>query len=177
MCFDSASDAFDIYEYLRHKNTIPIIDWNKRKNNPTNPYAEYEHLNEHGVPVCTNGVEMSRDGYDRSKMATKYRCPLKTGKIKSCPYAEECSKSDYGRVVKVYDKTNLKLFGPVMYRSEQWNAIYKNRTCTERINNRILNDYGVHSLTCRNGTKHLFFILMAGMNIHMDAWTKVANIS
>jgi hypothetical protein len=120
---------------------------------------------------------MCRDGYDKSKMATKYRCALKKGKISSCPFKEECTKSDYGRVVKVYDKTNLKLFGPVMYKSEQWKEIYKNRTSTERINNRVLNDYGVHSLTCRNGSKHFFFILMAGINIHMDAWAKAANIS
>lgn len=177
MCFDSASDAYDIYEYLRHKNTIPVIDWNKRKSGSKNPYAEYEHINEHGIPVCQNGTEMVRDGYDKSKMATKYRCPLKKGRIDSCPFADQCSKSDYGRVVKVYDKTNLKLFSPLMYGSDEWKEIYKNRTSTERINNRILNDYGLHSLSCRNGSKHFFFMMLAGINIHLDAWAKAEHFS
>ena len=171
-CFDSASDSYDIYEYLRHKHIIPAIDWNQRASSPKNPYAEYEHLNEHGVPVCRCGAEMVRDGYDMSKMAAKYRCPYKKGRVESCPYAGECSKSDYGRVVKVCDKTNLKLFSPLMYGSDEWKKVYKNRTCTERINNRILNDYGLHSLTCRNGSKHFFFMIIAGINIHMDAWAK-----
>ena len=177
MCFDSASDSYDIYEYLRHKDTIPVIDWNKRKSNPKNPYAEFEHLNERGVPVCQNGTEMVRDGYDHSKMATKYRCPLKKGKIDHCPFAEQCTKSDYGRVVKVFDKTNLKLFSPLMYGSDEWKEIYKNRTSTERINNRILNDYGLHSLSCRNGSKHFFFVMLAGINIHLDAWAKAEHFS
>lgn len=177
MCFDSASDAYDIYEYLRHKDTIPVIDWNKRKSGSKNPYAEFEHLNERGVPVCQNGTEMIRDGYDNSKMATKYRCPLKRGKIDHCPFASQCSKSDYGRVVKVYDKTNLKLFSPVMYGSDEWKKIYNNRTSTERINNRILNDYGLHSLSCRNGSKHFFFTMLAGINIHLDAWAKAEHFS
>ena len=177
MCFDSASDSYDIYEYLRHKNITPVIDWNKRTSGSKNPYAAYEHLNEHGIPVCQNGTEMVRDGYDKSKMATKYRCPFKKGKIDSCPYKEQCSKSDYGRVVKIYDKTNLKLFSPLMYGSDEWKEIYKNRTSTERINNRILNDYGLHASSSWNGSKHFFFMILAGINIHMDAWAKAENFS
>lgn len=173
-CFDSASDSYHIYEYLRHKNIIPIIDWNKRHSGSKNPYAEFEGINENGIPVCRCGIEMVRDGYDQSKMATKYRCPLKKGRIDSCPYEKECSPSSYGRVVKTYDKTNLKLFSPVLYGSDQWKEIYKNRTSTERINNRVLNDYGLHKLTCRNGSKLMFFAVMAGINIHMDVWCKAS---
>ena len=177
MCFDSASDSYDIYEYLRHKNITPVIDWNKRTAGSKNPYAAYELINEHGIPVCQNGTEMVRDGYDKSKMATKYRCPFKKGKIDSCPYADQCSKSDYGRVVKIYDKTNLKLFSPLMFGSDAWKTVYKNRTSTERINNRILNDYGLHDSSSRNGSKHFFFMILAGINIHMDAWAKAEHFS
>lgn len=189
MCFDSASDAAHIHQFLRHRGTIPIIDWNPRHTDPDNPYAKHpiknalkdengnslEHLNEKGIPVCACGKEMVRDGYDTSKMATKYRCPFIMGRMDSCPYSGKCTDSPYGRVIKTYDKTDYKLFGPVMYGSEQWKEIYKNRTCTERINNRILNDYKVHSLTCRNGPKHFFFSIMAAINIHLDAWQKTAN--
>lgn len=188
MCFDSASDAAHIHQFLRHRGTIPIIDWNPRNTNPDNPYAKHpiknalkdengnplEYLNENGTPVCACGMEMIRDGYDTSKMATKYRCPLVMGRIKSCPFEGKCTDSPYGRVIKTYDKTDYKLFGPVTHGSDRWKEIYKNRTCTERINNRILNDYKVHSLTCRNGPKHFFFSIMAGINIHLDAWQKAS---
>lgn len=174
MCYDSASDSVHIFEYFRKKGIIPIIDWNQRRSDPKNPYVDYEFVNENGIPVCMNGIEMCKDGYDKSKMAAKFRCPLATGRIKECPYSGTCSPSPYGRVIKIYDKTNYKLFGPVPYKSDLWKKIYKNRTCTERINNRILNDYGLHKTTCRNGSKHFFLANIAGINIHLDAWVKTA---
>ena len=188
MCFDSASDAAHIHQFLRHRGAIPIIDWNPRHTDPENPYAKHpiknslkdadgnllEHLNEKGVPVCACGIEMIRDGYDTSKMATKYRCPFVMGRIESCPFSSQCTDSSYGRVIKTYDRTDYKLFGPVPHGSDEWKEIYKNRTCTERINNRILNDYNVQNLTCRNGSKHFFFSIMAEINIHLDAWQKAA---
>ncbi|MBP3869553.1 MAG: hypothetical protein J6E46_01110 [Faecalicoccus sp.] len=173
MCFDSAMDAYSIYEYLRLKDIIPVIDWNKRTSNPVNPYAKYENVDSDGVPLCTAGLRMIRDGYDNSKKATKYRCPVKAGKIHKCPLGNECSSSPYGRVKKTYDKTNYKLFGPIPYQSPKWKEIYKNRTCTERINNRILNDYGLHKMAVRNRSKNFFFSIMGAINIHLDAWHKV----
>ena len=165
-------DAYGIFGFYRKQGIIPVIDRNQRSTGSKNPYAEFESINEKGIPVCMNGSEMVRDGYDKSKMATKCRCPLKMGRICDCQVKDQCPKSSYGRVIKTYDKTNLKLFGPVPYQSEEWKRIYKNRTCTERINNRILNDYGLHKLGCRNGSKNFFFMIMAGINIHADVWCK-----
>ena len=105
-----------------------------------------------------------------SKIATKFRCPVKTGKLDECPLLGKCSTSPYGRVIKLYEKKDYKLNGPIPYKSAEWKEIYKNRTCTERINNRILNDYGLHKMMIRNRSKFLFFILIAGINIHLDAW-------
>ncbi len=177
MAFDSASDSYDIYKYLRHKNIIPVIDWNPRRSDQKkNPYAEYESIGENGIPVCANNIEMIKDGYDDTKRAMKYRCPYKKGRIADCPFKDKCSSSSYGRVIKIYDSTNYKLFGPLQYKSDQWKEIYKNRTSTERINNRVLNDYGLHKLTSRNGSKNFFFMIMAGINIHMDAWCKCSKV-
>jgi hypothetical protein len=77
-------------------------------------------------------------------------------------------------VVKVYRKTFTKLFGAVPFGSDEWKRLFRERTCTERVNNRILNDYGLINLTCRNGPKHLFFEIMAAINIHLDAWVKTS---
>lgn len=186
-CHDSAADAAHLYQYMRHVGIVPIVDWNPRLTGK-DPYARcpvasaitdaegrpLERLNERGVPVCACGHEMARDGYDRSKMATKYRCPQATGRVEGCPMWGVCTRSPYGRVVKTYDRTDFKLFGPVPHKSDRWRDIYRDRTCTERVNNRILNDYKVHSLTCRDGPKHFFFVVMACVNIHLDAWVKTS---
>lgn len=169
MAFDSAMDAYPIYEWLRHRNIIPIIDWNPRHSGFNNPYAKFESRDPaDGTPICTAGYRMTRDGYDRSKMAAKFRCPVKTGEVHACPFMDQCCKTPYGRVIKNFDKTNWKLFGPIPYKSDQWKEIYKNRTCTERINNRTLNDYGLHKLHVRSRGKTFFFAILAGIHIHMD---------
>ena len=186
-CHDSAADAAHLYQYMRHRGIVPIVDWNPRLTGK-DPYAAHpvasaiadadgnplERLNGRGVPVCAAGHEMCRDGYDTSKMATKYRCPYARGRVDSCEWWGRCTSSPYGRVVKTYDRTDYKLLGPVPHGSDRWRDIYKDRTGTERVNNRVLNDYKVHSLTCRNGPKHFFFVVMACVNIHLDAWAKTS---
>ena len=78
----------------------------------------------------------------------------------------------YGRVVYVNDADDLRLFGPVQRGSDKWKKIYNNRTCTERINTRILNDYHLHQMMIRNDSKQMFFAIFACINIHLDAWAK-----
>ena len=164
---------------LRHKGILPIIDRHPKrlllKDIIAFPRSEYdadgkplEYINREGKPICAGGFEMYRDGYDRSKGAIKFCCP----KQAECPHAKagKCCR----KVLNVYDKTSYKFFGPVQYRSDEWKELYNNRTSCERVNKRILNDYKVHGLTCRNGSKHFFFEIIAGINVHLDAWIKTA---
>lgn len=73
-----------------------------------------ESINSDGIPVCSCNHTMTYDGYDHTRYRKKYRCPLKTDLIDSCPFAQTCSTSDYGRVVYVKDKDNEPRFkGPI----------------------------------------------------------------
>lgn len=136
MCFDSASDNYATHYFLRSLNIIPIIDINRR-NNDKNLYSSFDGLNDEGIPVCMNGTPMVYNGYEAKKCRNKYRCPLAMDKIESCPHKHVCCPdSSYGKVRYVKEKDDIKLFGPVPYKSDQWKEIYKNRTCTERMNNR-----------------------------------------
>lgn len=171
MCLDSASDSNSIYQFFQKKNIIPLIDHNKRrKSNKSKPG---ESINSDGIPVCSCNQPMTYDGYDNTRYRKKYRCPLKTEHIDSCPFTQTCSTSDYGRVIYVKDKDNEPRFkGPISYGSSKWKSIYKNRTSTERINNAVLNTYDLHKMHLRNGTKNGFFSITAGINIHLDTWLK-----
>lgn len=123
-----------------------------------------------------NNIPMIYNGYEAKKCRNKYRCSLAMKKIESCPHKQECCPdSSYGKVRYVKEKDDIKLFGPVPYKSDKWKELYKNRTCTERMNNRILNDYNLHSMKIRNRAKQLFFAIFAGINIHLDAQFKVFN--
>lgn len=141
-CLDSAGDSLSIYQYFRLNNIISIIDHNNRRKSKNNSINE-EYINDDGIPVCRNSITVHPFGYDIQRSRFKYRCPLVMGKIDKCPYADECSTSSYGRVIYINDGDDIRNGGPISYKSDKWINIYKNRTSTERINNRILNDYMV----------------------------------
>lgn len=168
MCLDSASDSNPIYAFFQEKGIIPIIDHNKRRSS-----CKKEQLDENGVPICMGNHPMVYDGYDYTRYRKKFRCPFVRGKIDSCPFKDQCCPSDYGKIAYVKDDKSAPRFaGPIVYKSHKWKEIYKNRTCTERINNYVLNTYGLHKIRCRNGAKNAFFAIFAGINIHLDAWIK-----
>ena len=171
MCLDSASDSNSIYQFFQDKNIIPLIDHNKRRKSENSENSKMVDSN--GVPICQYNQPMVNDGYDHTRYRRKYRCPLKRGKIDSCPFADTCSTSSYGRVIYIKDKDNEpRLRGPILHGSPQWKEIYKNRTSTERVNNTTLNTYRLHKMHIRNGAKHSFFAIIAGINMHLDAWIK-----
>lgn len=174
VCLDCASDCIPIYQYFRHNHIIPLIDRNKIRHS-NKELTNGEYINKEGIPVCKGGHKMINYGYDVQRCRNKFRCPLALGKIKECPHKEECSKSKYGRTMYVNDGDDARNI-PIVYRSKKWKDIFKNRTSTERINNYVLNTYGLHKMAIRNGAKQTFFSIMAGINIHLDAWIKEDNI-
>lgn len=174
-CFDSASDNYSTHHLLNHYGIIPIIDINKRDKDRKNLYDRIENFSSNGKPVCKAGLEMRYWGYNPSRERHKYRCPY-LAHSEQCPHKGECSPSSYGRVVYIKSSTDSKLFGPVPYGSDQWKLIYKNRSCTERINTRIINDYKFVSNNHMHGKKrNLFIMLMIGINIHLDGFYKVCS--
>ena len=132
----------------------------------------YLSVDKDGIPVCACGQKMISFGYDIQRCRKKYRCPLVMGKIDACDHVDECSSSAYGRVRYINDGDDIRAGGPLSYRSDSWKEIYKNRTSTERINDRTLNDYHLHQMYIRDGVKHAFFAIFAGINMHLDAWIK-----
>ena len=182
MCFDAAGDGKHNHELLLNLGIRPFIKRNSHfkkadkvelRNAKTAPDGTKEHFNKDGVPVCMAGVAMPRNGYDKKLKASMFRCPVATGRIKSCPHEKECNKTPYGRVLRVPDETDRRLFGPIPYGSNNWKKVYSNRTSCERVNKRILRDYHAENATCRDGNKLLFFSVMAGILTHLDAWIKI----
>ena len=102
----------------------------------------------------------------------KMAMPIGMQKISSCSCSNNCSPSPYGRVIHTKPSWDLRLFTKIPRDSKQWKTIYKIRTCSERINNRILNDYKIHSLRIRGKKHYSFMTMIASINIHLDARLK-----
>lgn len=173
-CLDSASDNYPTHYFTNSLGIIPLIDINKR-NSGNNVYEPYQDISNNGRPICQAGKEMMSDGRDYSRQRHKFRCPHYCSKDSSCPFKNTCSKSPYGRVVYIKFDTDIKLFGPIPYKSDKWKEIYKDRTSCERINNRILNDYGLLDIRTHGRKRNFFFLILIGINIHLDAYHKVTS--
>lgn len=174
ICFDSASDNYATFQYSYYLKMIPIIDLNKRSSGK-NIYAQYNDISENGKPVCQFGKEAVPYGRDMKRQRHKYRCPYYSNLSKcDCPFKETCTKSKYGRVFYIKFKKDIKLFGAVPYGTEEWKSIYSNRTSTERINTRLLNDYSLKDLRMHGRKLYFLMMISMGINIHLDAYHKVS---
>ena len=148
--------------YSRNK-TFPS---NKNRGRPASLPAELK-IDTDGTPVCQAGRRMVFWGNCGTRYRTKWRCPVTVGRCDSCPCP--CSDSPYGRVIYTKPGWDIRLYTPVPRGTALYRKIYRNRTCTERVNNRILNDYGLHSLVVHSARRYSFIIMVIGICIHLDA--------
>ena len=169
VCLDSANDNYPTYELLKHWNMNPLIDLNKRSGRPGS-VPERISIDVDGTPLCNAGHRMVFWGYDRCKHATKWRSPCVLGKCSQCEHP--CSESPYGRTVYTKPEWDIRLYTPIPRGTREWKNVYNDRTSTERINNRILNDYGLHAMRIHGKDHYSFFTMIICICIHLDAWHK-----
>ena len=170
-CLDSAHDNYPTYRILERWDINALIDMNMRSSKSVDLPDGFT-LNKQSHPVCPAGFEMSPWGYDITKEAHKYRCPYACGYVKHCPCRESCSTSSYGRTIHLKRKDDLRYFPRIARDSAEFKNIYSERTASERVNNRVLNNYHLLDLKIR-GTDHYSFWTMAiGICIHLDARAK-----
>ena len=177
VCLDSAHDNKPTYTWLESLGSRPFIDLNSNRGRKKSVEGETTSVDEDGniIPKCKADIEMVRNGNDYTRMRTKYRCPLKSGLIESCPYETECCKTDYGRTVYVNWTDNPRLNTPVPRDSDEYKEVYKNRTSCERCNKRVLIDYGLEQWYGHTRMRASFMAMLAGICIHLDAQVKVAD--
>jgi hypothetical protein len=173
---DSANDNYPTYELCSKWNINPFIDLNS-KNKGNSKYPTALEINDKGIPICIGNHKMVYNGFEKSRSRIKWRCPLVLKKVDHCSCTDQCSPSPYGRVIYTKPSWDMRLFTPVPRGSKKWKAIYKTRTCSERINNRILNDYKIHALRVRSKKRYAFMTMIASINIHLDARIKVSGFS
>jgi hypothetical protein len=166
---DSASDNYPTYELSDYWNINAVIALNS-KNKGNLKYPPHIRVDENGVPVCAGGHKMIAWGYcGKDRCRLKWRCPFVLGKVDECSTREICSKSAYGRVVYTKPSWDLRLFTKIPRGSEGWKLKMNERTAAERVNNRILNHYGIENSKTRGKKRISFFTTIAAFNIHLDA--------
>jgi hypothetical protein len=171
---DSASDNYATYELLDHWDINAVIAIND-KNQGNFKYPPVLRIDDNGVPICQKGCPMVYNGYCKSRSRIKWRChrTVYHDGLKTFPPCPGCSKSPYGRVVYTKPHWDLRLFTRIPRGSDAWKSVMKERTAAERVNDRILNDYGVNNGSVRGKKCISFMATLAGINIHLDAQLKL----
>ena len=174
VCLDSAHDNYPTYELINKRGAAPFIDLNTHGRPQECPSCACA-LDKDGTPLCPDGHRMTYYGYDRNRQSFKWRCPFATGRIAKCRF--KClNHSEYGMTVYTKKDSDIRLFPPVPRHTDEWKDIYKNRTACERINNRILNDYGLHAMRIRGFDHYSFMTMVICICIHLDAWYKTGKL-
>lgn len=166
MCLDSAMDNLPTYTLLKKRRIRAFIDLNSKRGRPKN-IPDTIRIDKNGTPLCQAGLRMVPNGYDRSRGELMWRCPY--GKDHSDKCSCICSQSKYGRVIKTKPEWSIRLYTEVPRGTEEYKKIYNQRTATERINNRILNDYGLHRMILHGKPRYSFMTMIIGICIHLDA--------
>ncbi len=166
MCLDSAMDNYPTYRLLKKDGIRAFIDLNSKSGHPTT-IPDTITIDKNGTPVCSEGYRMVPNGYDKSRGQLMWRCPFVMGKVDHCDH--KCSSSPYGRVIKTKPDWDIRLYTAVPRCTITYKKIYNQRTATERINNRILNNYGLHSMMIHGKKHYSFMATMIGICIHLDA--------
>lgn len=172
LCLDSANDNYATYELCKKWKITPFIDLNQNRGKPKT-IPDNITISDDGTPICQSGYKMIYNGYCKGRSRHKWRCPLACGKETKCSCKEKCSSSEYGRCVYTKPEWDLRLYTPVPRGTTAYKEIYNNRTSSERINNRILNDYKLHSMKIHTRKRYSFFSVIAGINIHLNAQLKL----
>ena len=63
----------------------------------------------------------------------------------------------------------MRLFTRIPRGSDQFKTIMRERTASERVNNRILHNYGLENSKVRGKKRISIFATIAAFNIHLDA--------
>lgn len=168
---DSASDNYATYELLERWNISSVIALNT-KNKGNFQHKPALEIDDKGCPVCPGGRKMVYNGFCKDRCRFKWRCPRVAKGVESCEACSSCSPSAYGRVIYTKPKWDLRLFTRIPRGTDAWKNLMKQRTAAERINNRILNDYGIEQGAVRGKKRIAFMTTLAAINIHLDAQQK-----
>jgi hypothetical protein len=150
---DIADAKYDItknYEYIRAKGSIPIIDYNRRRENLSRQALIDRGYDEKGWPFAPCGLLCRPNGFDKKYQRLTFCCfkqclNLRAAALKSvqekydiamCPHAENRT----GFTKHMYVKEHPRLINEVPRGSKRYNLIKKIRSASERANSTMKED-------------------------------------
>jgi len=150
---DIADAKYDItknYEYIRAKGSIPIIDYNRRRENLSRQALIDRGYDEKGWPFAPCGLLCRHNGFDKKYQRLTFCCfkqclNLRAAALKSvqvkydiamCPHVENRT----GFTKHMYVKEHPRLINEIPRGSKRYILIKKIRSASERANSTMKED-------------------------------------
>lgn len=168
--FDSAYDATSFYIFAMHHGIIPIIDLNTRSSNTeaTNEFIIYD---DKGIPHCKHlGHKLRNWGIIFKSYRRKWLFPVQCDSCDKCP---TCSKKIH--YTKLAD--NPRFFTPILRGSYKWKQHYKRRSTTERLWDRINNDFHAEDAIIISRERRIVRVFIGAFCCFIDAWANESILS
>jgi hypothetical protein len=169
---DIASDNYATYELLESRGMGAVIALGKI-NDGNRKYPGPASYDSKGTPICPAGHALAFGSfYSKDRCRVKWHCPRVRGLAVESTACASCSPSAYGRVVYTKPEWDPRMFCRMPRRTQQWKKLMRERTACERVNDRVLHDYGVGCGLRREKNRIAFFAMVAAFNIHLDTQLK-----
>jgi len=148
--FDIGDCGFDIkknFSHIRSTCSIPVIDYNKRKEKTDIKTLRKRGYDDKGTPFAPCGALCRPNGYDEEKKRVSFvcrkqclTCPLAAADpIKNCKYLEnECGYSTHMSI-----KAHPRLISEIPRCSDRWKKIRNFRSASERSNGTCKSDLDI----------------------------------
>ena len=150
---DIADAKYDItknYDYIRAKGSIPIIDYNRRRENLSRQALIDRGYDEKGWPFAPCGLLARPNGFDKQNQRLTFCCfkqclNLRVAALKNvqekydiamCPHVE--NRTGFTR--HMYVKEHPRLINEIPRGSKRYNLIKKIRSASERANSTMKED-------------------------------------
>jgi hypothetical protein len=131
-CLDSGYDQRENYLKLAQNGVIPLIDYNRRREDHSPEALLKRGYDVFGTPYAPCGRLCRSNGYDYQSESRQYVCGLSCpeDERKSCPHAEKVMGYSHRMSFAEYPR----LIGPLQRGTERWRFFYGTRTASERTN-------------------------------------------
>lgn len=169
--YDSAYDCTYFYILNNHYGIAPVIDLNKRKSaNPEcdDPLVVYDDDGNPHTKAC--GKALRNCGIINKSFRRKFLFPAQ---------CDHCNKCDIDSSKIHYQKLNdnPRYFCKIQRGSEQWKALYARRSTTERVWDRIKNDYKADHCTVYSRELITVRVFLGAFCSYIDAWAKESKVT
>ena len=150
---DAKYDITNNYEYIRARGSIPIIDYNRRRENLSRQALLDRGYDEKGWPFAPCGLLCRPNGFDKKRQRLGFACfrqcaGLRRPALKRiqekydiamCPFGQ----NRVGFTGHMYVKEHPRLINEIPRGSKRYNEIKKLRSASERSNSTLKDDLGI----------------------------------